>query len=256
MRRPAATAILAPIVLAAVAGCGSSANQTAPPITATTAQTTTEAAPATTTPTPTVAQSTTVAAAVTTAAAATTVRTTTATPSTTPRTTSTSSSGVAHHAACPSEQPAGIQASFGRRRSAAAANKLVEAAGKVGFQGLVVQQRGCNGYAVVLPGLTSLAQAKQFRREARSAGFPVRLECRSHPVQGGLAAVFGHRPTRGEALQLRRQAERVGFIHLQVEQDACNDWEVDLYGLQTAAQRHELAKEAASVGFRLTFEPG
>jgi hypothetical protein len=41
-----------------------------------------------------------------------------------------------------------------------------------------------------------------------------------------------------------------------VHQDRCNDWEVDLYGIKTPDQRLALAKEAARVGFHVTFEPG
>jgi len=176
------------------------------------------------------------------------------TTSPTPRVTSAST--VGEHAVCPSEQGAGIQASFGDRRTTSAAEALVAQAGKLGFRGLLVQQRGCNDYAVVLPGLKNLRQARDFRAEARSVGFHVVLECRSRPLEGGVAAVFGHRRTRRAALLLRRSAERFGFMKLQVQQDRCNDWEVALYGTTTAAQRRDLAKEAASVGFHLTFEPG
>jgi hypothetical protein len=84
----------------------------------------------------------------------------------------------------------------------------------------------------------------------------VRIECRSHPIEGGLAAVFGHRRTRRAAVRLKRQAQALGFQNLQVQQDKCRDWEVDLYGIKTLSQRRGLAKEAASVGFHIVFEPG
>ena len=159
-------------------------------------------------------------------------------------------------ALCPSEQGAGIVAVFGHRTTTTGAQALVAKVGTVGFGGLVVQRRGCHDYAVVLPNLKSLRQGRELQREARSVGMHVLIECRSHPVQGGLAAVFGHRHTRRAAVRLLRQAEHVGFQNLQVQEDSCNDWEVDLYGLQTPGQRRDLAKEAASVGFHLTFEPG
>jgi hypothetical protein len=251
VRRLPATVLL---VLAAVpaAGCGSSSHETkAPP-----------SAPASTVGTTTSAQTT---KAATTAAATTTAPTTTrTTPTTTkatttvaaPSTAATSTTGLVQQSVCPSEQGAGILANFGHRRSTGAANQLVAQAGVVGFRGLVVQRRGCHDYAVVLPELKNLRQGRDFQREARSVGFHVQLECRSHPVVGGLAAVFGHRPTRRAAVRLLRKAEHVGFQNLQVQQDRCNDWEVDLYGIKTPAQREELVKEAASVGFHLTYEPG
>jgi hypothetical protein len=126
----------------------------------------------------------------------------------------------------------------------------------VGFTGLTIEQRGCDDYAVVLYGLRDLRQARDFTKETASVGFDVRIECRSHPVEGGLAAVFGHRRTRRAALKLKADAERLGFQGLRVQQDRCRDWEVDLYGLKTAAQRHEFAAEAGRAGFHIVYELG
>ena len=163
---------------------------------------------------------------------------------------------VTEQTVCPSEQTAGIVAVFGHRKSTAAAQKLAASAAAVGFQGLVVQRRGCDDYAVVLPGLRNMRQAAEFRREARGAKFDVTIECRSHSVEGGLAAVFGHRKTRRAALRLRAAAERVGFQGLEVQQDRCHDWEVDLYGLKTVEQRRQFRAEARRAGFRVVFELG
>jgi cell division septation protein DedD len=171
-------------------------------------------------------------------------------------TTAAPTSHAAEQSVCPSEQQAGIFAVFGHRHSAAEAQELAASAERVGFRGLVVQRRGCKNFAVVLPGLRDQRQARDFQREAAGAGFKVRIECRSHPVEGGLAAVFGHRPTKRAALRLRAQAERVGFKGLQVQQDRCHDWEVDLYGLVTAAQRRAFVAQARSVGFHILFELG
>jgi cell division septation protein DedD len=157
---------------------------------------------------------------------------------------------------CPTEQKAGIAADFGRRSSESAAEDLRARAEQVGFKGLTVQRRGCRSYAVVLLGLRTVSQALDLQKEAGGAGFPVAVECRSHPVEGGLAAVFGHRPTRSAAQQLLRAAESSGFRGLRVQQDRCRDWEVDLYGLKTPAARHELTTEARRAGLDVTFELG
>jgi hypothetical protein len=101
-----------------------------------------------------------------------------------------------------------------------------------------------------------MRQAREFEREASGAGFHVRIECRSHPVEGGLAAVFGHRRTRRAALRLLARAEQVGFRSLRVQQDSCHDWEVALYGLHTPTQRRELAAEARRAGLHVVFELG
>ena len=74
--------------------------------------------------------------------------------------------------------------------------------------------------------------------------------------QAGVVTVFGHRRTRRAAAALQARAETHGFRGLRVVQDSCGDWEVDLYGLKTPAQRRELAREARQVGFRVVFELG
>jgi hypothetical protein len=157
---------------------------------------------------------------------------------------------------CPDEQGAGIAAVFGHRRTVDAAHALRRSAERVGFPGLTIQQRGCRDYAVVLTGLQDFAQAKDFQRQAATVDFHVRLECRTQAPEGGLNAVFGHRRTKRAAQELAGRANAVGFLGLDVRQDVCNDWEVDLEGLRTAAQRREFRAEAASVGFRIAFEPG
>jgi hypothetical protein len=164
--------------------------------------------------------------------------------------------GTGPGAACQSQQQPGTDASFGVRRSPVAAQALIARAARLGFQSMTVQQRACNRYAAVLTGLSSMAQAREFQQEAARAGFHVLIECRSAPVRGGLAAVFGHRRSHRAAVVLMREATANGFQGLQVQQDRCGDWEVDLYGVETARQRAELRREAATVGYRLRFEPG
>jgi hypothetical protein len=157
---------------------------------------------------------------------------------------------------CISEQGAGVVAVFGHRRVLGAAIALRNAAEGVGFPGLAIQQRGCDDYAVVLTGFDDLTQARQFQRQAATRSFPVRLECRTTAPHAGLNAVFGHRRSRSAAERLKASAEDVGFRGLDVQQDKCGDWEVDLRGLKTESQRRDFRSEAARVGFRVRFEPG
>jgi hypothetical protein len=168
----------------------------------------------------------------------------------------TTGSSVAQPTACAFEQEAGILADFGHFRSIAAANHQIDRASSLGFKGLIVEERGCNDFAVVLRGLTSVSQGRSFQREARSVGLRVRLECRSLPLQGELVAVFGHRRTRSGAHRLGAAAARVGFKGLQVLQDRCNDWAVVLYGLKTGPERRAFARETHREGFKVTFERG
>jgi hypothetical protein len=166
------------------------------------------------------------------------------------------SSPQANLSSCASEASAGFTVDFGHAATPDGADALRGRARSLGFAGLTLQRRGCHDYAAVLTGFFSLGQAAALRRVAEAAGLPVRVECRTYAPSGQLDAVFGHRPTRAAAEQLRTEAERLGFQGLDVQQDRCGDWEVDLRGLRTAAQRRELEAEAANVGLGIVFEPG
>lgn len=159
-------------------------------------------------------------------------------------------------ATCPSGFAAGTTALFGQRRSFDGASALRLALVRQGFEGLTIQLRNCHEYAVVLTGFDSLSQARAFQREAAGRGRRISIECRSQAPQGGLNAVFGHRRSRRAAAQLAAKAKAVGFLGLQVRQDSCDDWEVDLGGLKDAAQRRAFSAEAAHVGFHVRYEPG
>jgi hypothetical protein len=163
---------------------------------------------------------------------------------------------LAGETVCVSQQEPGITADFGVRRSSTAAERLAAHAAKFGFQSLKVQRRACSRYAVVLTGLATAQQGHELQSEAARVGLHVRLECRSTPVRGGVAAVFGHRPKRRGAVVLMRRATARGFQDLQIQQDRCDDWEVDLYGLTTRKERAALRHEAAAAGYHVTFEPG
>jgi hypothetical protein len=158
--------------------------------------------------------------------------------------------------ACVSEQGAGIAALFGTRRTFTAATKLWHSVTAVGYRDAVIQQRGCRRFAVVLTDLASYRQGKQLRREAAKVNLPVRIECRSTAPRGGLNAVFGHRRTMRAAQVLATKAQAAGFLGLDVQQDRCGDWEVDLAGLKTAAQRQGFRREARHAGFNVRFERG
>ena len=236
------------VVVLAGAGCGSSKH-------AETQATQAAPTPATTKEQPSTTVSLTVTHPATTLAAP-PPATTTAGATTVAAPAATAPAAVVQQTLCPSEQQIGLLANFGHSRTKAGAERIAARASVVGFKNLRVERRSCRNYAVVLTGLKNQRQGRQLQREAARVDIRVTLECRTHPVQGGLAAVFGHRRTKRSALRLRRISERYGFKGLQVQQDKCNDWEVDLYGLKTAAERRAFAREARSVGLRVAFEPG
>jgi hypothetical protein len=157
---------------------------------------------------------------------------------------------------CPAERETGVTAVFGLRRTFAMAERLWRSVTGVGYRDAVIQQRGCRSFAVVLSGIESDHQGEQLKRDAARVHLRVRLECRSRMSEGGVNAVFGHRRSKAAAETLLARAEAVGFRGLDVQQDRCGDWEVDLAGLQTVAQRRAFQREARQAGFRVRFEPG
>ena len=160
------------------------------------------------------------------------------------------------HWLCHSSQQAGYAAVFGRARTPPGLEPLRRAAASVGFTGLTAQRRGCFKYVLVLLGLKSYAEARDFRAEATRVGFHVRLECRSAAPTGGINAVFGHRRSQAAARRLAQDVRAVGFDRIHVRQDTCGDWEVDGPAPRTAAERDVYRLRARSLGVRLSYEPG
>jgi hypothetical protein len=88
---------------------------------------------------------------------------------------------------------------------------------------------------------------------AVSAGAPV-PGCRTAEVRQHDEAVFGHFSTRAAALRYARKPKSVGFQGLKVEDDGCNDFELEIDGADTQRQRSSFAAEAKKAGFEVTFE--
>jgi hypothetical protein len=67
-------------------------------------------------------------------------------------------------------------------------------------------------------------------------------------------AVFGHFASRADALRLKARAKAQGFQGIKIEDDGCGDFEVEIDGADTQADRTSFAIEAAHAGFQVTFE--
>jgi hypothetical protein len=67
-------------------------------------------------------------------------------------------------------------------------------------------------------------------------------------------AVFGHFASRVDALKLKARARAQGFQGMKIEDDGCDDFEVEIDGADAQADRTSFAKEAARAGFQVTFE--
>ena len=78
--------------------------------------------------------------------------------------------------------------------------------------------------------------------------------CRTDEIRQHNEAVFGHFSTLAEAKKLKAKAAAVGFAGIKIENDGCGDFEVEIDGADTQAQRSSFATEARHAGFLVTFE--
>jgi hypothetical protein len=85
--------------------------------------------------------------------------------------------------------------------------------------------------------------------------FPSRGDCARPATDGDpIEAVLTRLPTEREALAARDRARRVGFAAAEIERDPCGSVKVVIRGIPSLEVGHELAKEAATVGFDVTLE--
>lgn len=78
--------------------------------------------------------------------------------------------------------------------------------------------------------------------------------CRKGEVRVHDEAVFGHFSTFAAAKRLRARAAKLGFAGIKIENEGCGDFEVEIDGADTQAQRSSFYKEAHKAGFPVTFE--
>src|SRR5205085_1342772 len=79
--------------------------------------------------------------------------------------------------------------------------------------------------------------------------------CRTSEVRSHVEAVFGHFATRTAAEEIVRRLEENGFKNIEVENDGCGDFEVELDGV-ASPDRTPFALEAKRAGYEVSFEQG
>src|SRR5438309_5355175 len=100
---------------------------------------------------------------------------------------------------------------------------------------------------LVLPGAAFASAAA-----ARTAA--VSPSCETSEVRVHDEAGFGHFSTSGTAKRLKARAVAQGFAGLKIENEGCGDFELEIDGADTQAQRTSFAHEALRAGFPVTFE--
>jgi hypothetical protein len=78
--------------------------------------------------------------------------------------------------------------------------------------------------------------------------------CPAQEVRQHNEAVFGHFSSLAAAKAFSRRPKALGFQGLKIEDEGCGDWELEIDGADTAAQRASFSKEATKAGFQISFE--
>lgn len=78
--------------------------------------------------------------------------------------------------------------------------------------------------------------------------------CRTDEARTHDEAVLGHFATRAAARRLRARAAALGFRGVEIENEGCGDFEVEIDGADRQADRSSFAAEARRAGFHATFE--
>ena len=107
---------------------------------------------------------------------------------------------------------------------------------------------GCRSLAVV-----ALVAALAVPAAAAAAD-PGEASCRTSEARVHDEAVFGHFARLSDAKALRKRAASQGFDGIKIENDGCGDFEVEIDGADTQAQRSSFFAEARKAGFPVTFE--
>ena len=99
--------------------------------------------------------------------------------------------------------------------------------------------------------LAAAALAATARPAAAVTGEPA---CRTDEIRQHNEAVFGHFSTPSAAKKLKAKAAKLGFAGIKIENDGCGDFEVEIDGADSQADRSSFAAEAQKAGFIVTFE--
>lgn len=78
--------------------------------------------------------------------------------------------------------------------------------------------------------------------------------CQAPEIRQHDEAVFGHFASAAAARAYARRPRSLGFQGLKIENEGCGDWELEIDGADTTAQRASFSAEATKAGFHVSFE--
>jgi len=105
----------------------------------------------------------------------------------------------------------------------------------------------------VLVGLVCVAVPSLGLSSATPTGTKASQACGREEFVSGLEAVFGRRKTHQQALNLRAEITRIGFVNANII-EGCDDFRVVIRGIETFDVGVDLQEEAARVSYYVTLE--
>jgi hypothetical protein len=139
----------------------------------------------------------------------------------------------------------GIDLTFGRASSQAAADAFTRRVEAIGFKGVKTVQESCASWKTVLRGLDSFSIAVAVQSEARRVKYFPTIECMLAQEIGQLQAIFGTRPTLDELSNIIDTARRFGYIGLKTKRAPCGGYQAYVAGFTSKGQALEFAQTAS-----------
>lgn len=149
------------------------------------------------------------------------------------------------------------EAVFGHFSTHLAASTLAKRAGKLGFDGIKIENEGCGDFEVEIDGADREADRVSFAKEAARAGFQVTFEQIADPIAyqtGQVVGVFAKLTTLAAANALSQRLATVNFRYIDLVRVGTRWWVVmPQVPIKNALS---IVHEAAGAGFHLVFQPG
>ena len=142
----------------------------------------------------------------------------------------------------------GLEAVFGRRKTAAQAQQLRNQVTGRGFVNANIIE-GCNDFRVVVRGIETFDIGVELQAEARRERFSVTLECIKAKELGRWEGIVGHGRDRVAANAIVTRAASQGFPGAKFRPDPCGGFEVYVAGFTDQRSAQEWAAAARSRGF-------
>ena len=163
------------------------------------------------------------------------------------------SSGEASGACGRLEFVSGLEAVFGRKKTAAQAQTFRSQVVGRGFVNANIIEE-CTAFKVVIRGIDTFDVGVDLQSEARREGFPVTLECVQAKPLGRVEVIFGHGRDRPTATAIVNRAAAAGFPGVKLRNDPCGGFEAYLAWFNDRSEAVVFQGNAKDRGFNVAIE--